>query len=315
MTVYKIANKTVAESAALPEQLNDTQLFIVCRANEISDLLEVFGWDESATLECTNLDETVRYTSYNGYDFISLIHVETEKGSACQREVNLFFSKNYLVLVLPDNNAGARLSRLVEGLCNAVANAAVRPSPLVYLYYLVFNGLAADFSETLESLEDEIEALAEMIVEKPCPNQIADIGRLRKTAYTYKKMLRALSYIGGQILMDENELLDDSHMRYFRNIDARLMKQYDFAESLYDLSNDLLRTYDSKSSAQMNETVNKLAAITLLFGPLTVITGIYGMNFIHMPELKWFVGYPLALGIMASVVVVIFLVLKKKKWL
>jgi len=314
MTFYKIADKTVVESEALPAGINDVKLFAICRASEAPALLDVFKWDEGTLLECTNIDETVRYTSHDEYDFISLIYVETEDGAIHQREVNLFFSKNYLVLIVPDRE-GTRLAQLVDGLRKAVMNAATRPSPLAYLYYIIFNDLVADFSEILEILEDEIEALAEMIVKKTCSEQLERIGRLRKTTYTYKKMLRALSYIGGQILIDQSQLLEDSYMNYFRNIDARLMKLYDFADSLHDLSNDLLRIYDSKFSVQTNATMNKLAAITLIFGPLTVIAGIYGMNFTNMPELEWAYGYPMALGVMATVGMGIFLTMKKKKWL
>ena len=314
MMIYKIADKTVTESKALPAEIRGADLFAICRTNEVPALVDVFGWDESALIECTNLDETVRYTSYGGYDFTSLIHVEADGGSIRQREVNLFFSKRYLVIVIPENE-GTRLARLTDRLRKAVSNAAVHPSPLVYLYYAIFNGLVADFSESMEILEDEIEAMAERILEKPCHEHLAGIGQIRRTAYTYKKTLRALSYIGEQILMDENQLLGDGEVYYFRNIDARLKKQYDFAASLYDLSSDLPRTYDSKFSTQTNETMNKLAAITLIIGPLTVIAGIYGMNFVNMPELEWKFGYPLALGVMAAVGLGIFLLMKKKKWL
>jgi magnesium transporter len=314
MTFYRFVNNTVVESEAFPAQINDADYFIICRANDVSALLDVFGWDKKTLLECNNLDETVCYTSYFGYDFISMIYVESEDVLVHQREINLFFSKHYLVLVIP-NNEGVRLTRLVNGLRKAAVNAAVRQVPLVNLYYAIFNAIVADFSETLEKLEDEIESLAEAIVENPCHEQLSRIGRLRKTTYTYKKILRSLSYLGEQILMDENQLLDDHHTRYFRNIDARLMKQYDFVASLYDLSNSLLHTYDSKNSAQTSETMNKLAAITLIIGPMTIIAGIYGMNFTNMPELEWTFGYPIALGIMASVGLTIFLILKRKKWL
>jgi magnesium transporter len=114
--------------------------------------------------------------------------------------------------------------------------------------------------------------------------------------------------------MDENKLMDRDQARYFRNIDTRLMKLYDFADNLYVLSNELLHTFDSKFTSQLNETINKLTVITLFFGPLTVIAGIYGMNFTNMPELSWTFGYPAALGLMAAVSAVIYIVLKKMKW-
>jgi magnesium transporter len=314
MTFYRIADKTVVESEVIPSKIDGLEFFVICRANEVPALLDIFKWDESALLECSNLDETVRHTSYSNYDFTSLIYVEAENGSVRQNEINLFFSKQYLVLIIP-NIEGKRLSRLVSEFRKMAMNAAIRTSPLIYLYYLIFNGIVADFSENLEILEDEVEALADMIVERPHQEHLSRIGRLRKTAYIYKKMLRALSYIGEQILTDENQLLNDDHLHYFRNINARLMKQYDFAESLYELSNDMLHTYDSKFSAQTNTTMNKLAAITLIFGSLTVITGVYGMNFDNMPELNWALGYPFALSVMATVALTIFLIMKKKKWL
>lgn len=314
MVVYSIANKAVNKGHTLPADVGCAELFIICRSKEVPAMLDFFGWDEGAILECTNLDETVRYTSYDEYDFTSLIYMEPDNNSEFQSEVNLFFAQKYLVLVLPDNTGG-NLERLSDRLCKAVAGTAARPSPLIYLYYLIFNSLVADFSETLERLEDKIEALAEVIVAKPDHGQIAVIGQLRKTAYTYKKLLRAMSYIGGQILMDENQLLDDDHTHYFHNINARLMKQYDFAESLYGLSNDLLNTYDSKFSAQMNATVNKLAVITLIFAPLTFIVGVYGMNFTHMPELEWHFGYPAVMGFMALISGVMVIIMKKNKWL
>jgi magnesium transporter len=124
-----------------------------------------------------------------------------------------------------------------------------------------------------------------------------------------------MSYTGGEILMDENGLMGKRQLHYFRNIDTRLKKLYGFADSLYELSGEILHTYDSKLAIKMNETMGKLTVITLFFGPLTVITGIYGMNFDFMPELNWPAGYPLALAVMAAVSFLIYVVMKKKKWL
>ena len=298
----------------VPKPGDGSRLAIVCGSNEVYGLMETFGWDADTVDECTNLDETVRYTSYDGYDFISLMYVEKEDGAVSQCEVNLFFSKHYLVLILP-KTPGARLLRLVESLTALIPAAASRPAPLAYLYHFVFDGLSSDYSDMLEGLEDEMEDLSEAIEARPSKGHSAQIGRLRKTAYIYKKLLRAFSYIGGQVLLDENNLLERDQLKYFRSISTRLVKLYDFADNLYTLSNELLHSYDSKSSAQMSETINKLTVITLFFGVMTVIAGIYGMNFVHMPELEWALGYPAALGLMAVVCAAIYIVLKIKKWM
>ena len=292
----------------------NSRLLVICNSNELYSLLDVFDWDKDTVDECTNLDEKVRFTSYDGYDFVSMIYAETENNAVLQREINLFFSGRYLALVLPES-PGAGLSRLADKLLATVPLVLDRPAPLIHLYYFIFDNLTSFYSDSLEDLESKIEALSEAIEMRPNKDQIMEIVPLRKTTYTYKKLLRALSYVGDQVLMDENKFLDSTQMRYFRDVDTRLAKMFDFADSLYVMSNDLLNLYDSKAAAQMNETVKKLTIITLFFGPPTVIAGIYGMNFINMPELDWFLGYPAALGFMASTGVVIYFILKKKNWL
>ncbi|GHS90326.1 hypothetical protein AGMMS49957_16080 [Synergistales bacterium] len=92
---------------------------------------------------------------------------------------------------------------------------------LMRLYFLVFNVLLVDFSDTMEALEDQMEELSEAITQNADKQHLAEIGRLRKIAYTAKKLLRALSYLGTQILMDENGLIDKKYSRYFRNVDTR----------------------------------------------------------------------------------------------
>jgi len=301
-------------NSVIPAFGEESRLLVMCNSSELYNLLDVFGWDKDTVDECTNLDEKVRFTNYEGYDFISMIYAEAEDNSVTQHEVNLFFSTNYLTLVLPET-PGESLSMLANKLWAAIPVAVGRPFPLAYLYYVIFDNLASYYSDSLEKLESRIEALAESIELKPEDVHITGIRPMRKMAYTYKKLLRALSYVGDQVLVDEHDFLDSSQHRYFRDIDTRLVKLYDFADNLYVMSNDLLNLYDSKSSAQMNETVKKLTILTLFFGPPTVIAGIYGMNFLIMPELEWQFGYPAAIGLMAAVITVIFLILKKKNWL
>jgi len=301
-------------TSKIPNIEENSRLLVICNPSELYDMLDVFNWDKDTVDECANLDEKVRFTNYDGYDFVSMIYAESEGEVLTQREVNLYFSDKYLTLVLPES-PGASLSKLTDRLWAATEAARSRPFPLSYLYYTVFDNLASFYSDSLEILETKIEVLSETIELGPSQKQIATVMPLRKMAYTYKKLLRALSYVGDQVLIDEHEFLDASQHRFFRDIDTRLAKLHDFADSLYVMSNDLLNLYDSKASAQMNETVKKLTILTLFFGPPTVIAGIYGMNFMNMPELEWGLGYPIAIGIMVTVSAVIFLILKKKKWL
>jgi len=300
--------------SVIPALREDSQLVVICNSSELYSLLDVFGWDKDTVDECTNIDETIRFTNYDGYDFVSMIYAESECEDMTEREVNLFYSDRYLTLVLPES-PGEDLARLADRLLAAIPVALTRPAPLMHLYYLVFDNIASFYSDSLEELESIIETTAETIEMRPDKEQLSEIVQLRKTTYTYRKLLRALSYVGDQVLLDDNKFLDSSQLKHFRDVDTRLAKLYDFADSIYAMSNDLLNLYDSKASAQMNETVKKLTILTLFFGPPTVIAGIYGMNFVRMPELEWELGYPLTILFMLAVSTVIYVILRIKKWL
>jgi len=298
----------------VPVLCNDSRIVVICNYAELYSLLDVFGWDKDTVDECTNLDEKIRFTNYDGYDFVSMLYAESEGESMTQREVNIFFSDKYLTLLLPES-PGKDLSRLADRLMSACPLAMARPAPLIHLYYLVFDNIASFYTDSLEKVESMIESMAETLEMHPDIEQLSEIVELRKTTYIYKKLLRALSYVGDQVLLDDNKFLGESTLRHFRDVDTRLAKLFDFADSLYAMSNDLLNLYDSKAAAQMNETVKKLTILTLFFGPPTVIAGIYGMNFIRMPELEWELGYPIVIVFMLLVSTAIYFILKKKNWL
>jgi len=315
MKIFDYSEKTILDIKKIPKKYKDSgELFILCQNKEVPLLRDVFDFDESTIIDCADLDESVRYTGFDGYDFLSMVHVELSENDSLQREINFYVSSRYIVLVMP-NHDSARLYELEKKLLQSAKSVEERAGRINLLYFSIFHNLMTDFSDTLETLEDKMQALSEEIVLNVEKNQFEQINIFKNMAYSLKKQLRALSYLGEQILLDENKLIAKDQARYFRNINTRLKKLYDFSESLYNLSSEMLYTYDSRLTMKMNDTVNKLTAITLLFGPLTVITGIYGMNFDVMPELKWLFGYPLTLIGMALIILILYIFLKKKKWL
>ena len=73
--------------------------------------------------------------------------------------------------------------------------------------------------------------------------------------------------------------------------------------------------YLSYQSHKVNQQIRALTLITLLFMPLTVLTGIYGMNFDNIPELHWHYGYFMALGLMALIVISLLVLFRKRSWI
>jgi magnesium transporter len=89
----------------------------------------------------------------------------------------------------------------------------------------------------------------------------------------------------------------------------------DLADSYRELLSGALEAYLSVQSNRMNEVMKTLTLISTVMLPLTFVAGVYGMNFEHMPELKWDYGYVFALVLMASIAGGIILYFRHKRWL
>jgi magnesium transporter len=89
----------------------------------------------------------------------------------------------------------------------------------------------------------------------------------------------------------------------------------DTIETLREMVSASLDIYLSSISYRLNAVMKVLTIITTIFMPLTFIVGVYGMNFEHMPELKWEWGYPLVLGLMVMIVIAMLGFFKGKKWI
>lgn len=315
MKIFNLNEKQIIKQEKISTIINkDINFFILCHAKEIPSIKNIFNLDESTVIECTNLDESIKYDSFDGYDFVSIVHMQKLNNRIILNEINIYLFDNGIILVMPDKTDDS-LDYLENEFIKNIIKINDEQRHLNKELYIIFNILLMESSNLLEKVEDGTEILQEKIMMNVEKVNFADINYYRQMSYTIRKLMRALSYIGSQLLINQNKFIDKNYIRYFHNIDIRLKKQYDLSANLYELSNQLLISYDSRMSTKTMDAVNKLTIITIFFGPLTVITGIYGMNFVNMPEIKWELGYPIALAIMGLVTGIIYLILKRKKWL
>lgn len=110
-------------------------------------------------------------------------------------------------------------------------------------------------------------------------------------------------------------LLTPDSIRHMRSLNDRIIYLRNDIENMHQRIISLRETYNSSLSANLNETIRTLTVIATIVLPLTLITGIYGMNFEFMPELASEFGYYYALGLIATLGGGMILYFKRKRWI
>lgn len=314
MNIYNLSSEKIDNQAFTENWFNESEkYFIICSGEEILDIQTIFGFAQETIEECIHLDDFVRMESYDNYDYINLNYFHFVEEELKFEEINLYVGHNYLFLVL--NNEGVLKKSLQDNIFQKIEKSQKIDGRLNRAYYLIFDKILSNLFITLEEVERKIQELEDLIVQEANQEKLAKINYYRLIVNTMKRNLRPLLYIGDQIIINENEFITKGYLRYFKNIDVRLNKLYDFVIDLADMINHLQYLYDSTLSTERNKINERLTIIATFFAPLTVITGIYGMNFIYMPELQWKYGYPIVMGTMAIVSIALYIFMKKKKWL
>ncbi len=185
-----------------------------------------------------------------------------------------------------------------------------------WVAHAVIDRIIDDYIPLLDQLDDTIEALEqEVLHDRGGPDilqQIFSIKRqlqqLRRVSVHQKEVLYRLS-------RGEFDEIPEQLIPYFRDIYDHFVRVTDLAESYRDLIAATFEAHLSVQSNKMNAIMKTLTLITTLFGPLTFLAGLYGMNFKHMPELELPWAYPVLLVAMLLIGIGVLWFYKKKRWI
>jgi magnesium transporter len=243
--------------------------------------------------------------------FVVLHTVETTRDEIIVGEVDIFVGSNYVLSV---RNRTERGFQDVRARCEREPEM-LRHGP-GYVLYALMDAVVDRYFPVLDGLETELEGIEPQIFAGKSPR--SNIEAL----YGLKQKLTIMKHAAGPLLESTGKLyggrvpsvcagLGD----YFRDIYDHLVRLNQTIESVRDMVTTAISVNLSMITLQENETTKRLAAYAALVAVPTMIAGIYGMNFKHMPELDWMIGYPLALGAMVGIDAWLFRRFRRAGWL
>lgn len=167
----------------------------------------------------------------------------------------------------------------------------------------------------MEQFDNELVQIEKDILNTTESSHLKEINLIRSDIRELRIHYEQLIDFVQELEENENGFFQEENLRYFHLFSNRMARLYDTATSLRDYTMQLGDLYQSQIDLKQNRIMTILTVVTTIFMPLTLITGWYGMNFTHMPELDSPYGYPLVIVTALVIAVASLLYFKKKKWL
>jgi magnesium transporter len=232
------------------------------------------------------------YLILHGIDFSAKDHCFTTK------DVDFFIGRQYLVTVHPG------VSRSI----GKIADICQRNSHLLgegpgMLVYRIVDAMVDNYRPEVEKLEDRLDKLEKEVFEKPNPSLARRILEFKRDIASLRQIVLPQRDAVGRLARREFEQIDEQLAYRFRDVHDHLVRLSDEAMFFQDRITSILDAHLSAVSNQLNTVMKVLTIIATLFMPLTVLTGMYGMNvpLPHLPggegaQFWWVVGIMLALA-------------------
>ena len=183
------------------------------------------------------------------------------------------------------------------------------------LLYTLLDAAVDSYFPLLDGISERLDAIEDRVLEGEADREgLAEILHLKRRLLELRRVLAPMRDVANVLLRRDLEIVDASSVPYYQDLYDHLVRVLDQVDIYRDLLAAVLDARLTVASNSLNAIMKRLTAFTVVLMVPTLIAGIYGMNFDLMPELRWPLGYPLALVVMATAVVISVTYFRRKGW-
>jgi magnesium transporter len=181
--------------------------------------------------------------------------------------------------------------------------------------HAIVDRVVDDYAPAIAGLGEDIDQVEDQVFSGVRTNAAERIYKLKREVLQFGHAVGPLVEPVDRLARGKYEMIHPEVRTYFRDVNDHLLRTHDQLEGYRDLLTSILQANLTQVGVRQNEDMRKISAYVAMAAVPTLIAGIYGMNFDHMPELTWEAGYPMALVLMASIVGFLFWRFKRAGWL
>jgi magnesium transporter len=281
-------------------------------AESLQPLAEEFGFHALSIEDCLQPHQRPKIETYEGYYFLVAYGFSlSERNQPVPHEVCVFVGKNYMVTV--------RKTPLLD--IEPVLKQWESHSELIgeggaYPLYILLDSLVDGYFDLLDGFEEETEDVEEAVLaDTVAPATRSQIFTLKKNLLKFRRGASPLREVLDMLSRGDVDIITERLLPYYRDVYDHVLRATDFADNLRDILSSALEVHLSAVGNRLNEVMKVLTSWAGIILVPTLLAGVWGMNFVHMPELQWRFGYLYALVLMFGSAGMLWLYFRRRGWL
>jgi magnesium transporter len=318
LTYFRYANGKIEQPQEFePELLTEDALHWIDledpTVKEATILEDPFHFHPLAIEDCLAEVHHPKVDDYEAYIFVIVhgIRFDAPTDTFITRELDIFLGKNYLIT---HHKGPMRSIATLREMCSKNLVSSF-PKGVDFLIHQILDLLFEHYFPNLDAIEDKVQLVQVEVFENPTRETLDRIFELKKDVLQLRRICAPQREIVNRLARGEFKAVSPRAAVYFRDIYDNLYRIVEASFSYQDIVQSLLDAYLSAVSNRLNETMKRLTVIGAIMAALTVITGVYGMNFEFMPELKWQYGYLVVLTVVITICLTLYVRLRRSGWL
>ncbi len=267
--------------------------------DDINQLCAEFGVHPLIIEDIVNTHQRPKLEVFEHYQFMvfKLLNLRAKALRYNTEQFSMLVKKNLIMTFRESNQYD--MQPLYQRL--GAELSMIRQQGSDYLTYLIMDNIVDNYFNFVERSTHELEVMENFLIEDAEKIQLKMIYSIKRHSLTLRKTIAPIRDIIHLLLQEKPQLIKANYRLYYQDLYDHTLRLLESVDLHYDMASSMLDIYLSTQNNRMSQTMKVLTQFASLFIPLTVITGIYGMNFEYMPELKWHYGYFAVLGLMGFV--------------
>jgi len=281
-------------------------------SEELEAVADLYDLHELAVEDAITAHQRPKVERYADSLFIVLktLWYVDEEDAVETGEISLFVGHKFVITVR--HGSGGALSdarHRLEGMTNVLAHG---PSAVVYA---VCDQVVDRYEEVAGSLQEDVDEVEQSVFSTQRTNDSARIYILKRELAEMRRAVLPLRDPMNRFSVGSVPGIHSDAGPYFRDVADHLARVAETIDTLDLLLSSAFEAHIAQISIQQNDDMRRISAAIGLIAAPTLVAGVYGMNFDHMPELHWLLGYPIAILLMLGSSLFIYIISKRAGWL